>query len=113
MRFKPKADSKFFLNGSSGWKFFNKEVFFINFTDEGREARGDQEAEESGRKAGIGPPQLSPPGDLDPRNDWVTSMRDSAVVHSLFQHLCEARICKEDEVPQQEDPLLVYTLRVR
>jgi len=34
----------------------------VRVAPEGREARGDQEAEESGRKAGIGPPQLSPPG---------------------------------------------------
>jgi len=34
----------------------------VRVAPEGREARGDQEAEESGRKAGIVPRQLSRPG---------------------------------------------------
>ena len=42
-----------------------KEFLYIHFLYEGREARGDQEVEESGRKAGIVPRQLSHPGGLE------------------------------------------------
>ena len=72
-----KADSKLFFFGKRStlkyvsWQLWlkmfssKKRFFYSDFADEGREARGDQEAEESERKAGIAPPQLSPPGDLE------------------------------------------------